>query len=910
MRCPRCSTVIPDSAGFCSHCGRTISLSDQETLEVSDAAALSPGTDFGPRYRVLSLLGQGAMGRVYKAHDKELDRDVAIKVIRPGMISQAQALMRFKQELLLASKVSHKHVLRIHDMGDVGDVKFISMAYVEGRDLHEILLETSRLPLERALNFARQLAEALAAAHAEGVVHRDLKPQNIMVDKDDQIYVSDFGLARSFEDDTAGMTRTGAFLGTPKYMSPEQAEGKLADRRSDLYSYGLILYEMVTGTLPFAGGSSLQVMYQRLREKPKSARLLNPEIPAWFDRVIMRCLEKDVTPRYQCAGDILADLGGGARYSGSVRRAARPVQIRIPEFARRRWIWAVAGISALAVLSFAVPSLRHMLGGDRAVHPPSRLSGVPPPESGRFVAVLPLQVLGDESQFGYLAYGIEEALSAKLFHLKDIRIIATDAAGKIDQKQPLSKIAGALGANLVVQGTLQGSGNRIRIILNLQDVADGTRLWSQEFDGLTGDMFTLEDEIYNSLVSALHLNPTNDELAKTEARPTENIAAYDYYLRGRNALRGDTKESIRSALNFFDQSLQYDRTFALAYTGIADASLDMYAFEKDSFWIQKGLAAAQQAQRLNDQLPEVHSVLGAIYTATGKYAEAIAELNRALSLAPNSDYAYRGLGRAYLSAGNGPKAIEMYQKAIELNPYFWVGHNSLGNAYFQLGDYQRALQAFQQVTVLEPDMSVGYENVGNVYLQEGEFEKCIPYFQKALQIQAFGSTYSNLGIAYFYLKQYPNSAAMFEKAVALEPNDTTIAVNLADAYRASGQQDRARAAYERAISLGYKELSTNPRDARVMAELALAYAKTDNAQQAMSFIHRVRTLDKSNVQYIYVEAVIEALLGRSTEALKSLREAFEQHYPVEFADADPDLENLHHLSEYAALVQQYSAKKP
>lgn len=256
-----------------------------------DIAALAPGSDFGPRYRIEALLGQGGMGRVYKAYDKDLDRIVAIKVVRQGIMGEADALKRFKQELLLASRISHKNVLRIHDMGEVGDVKFISMAFVEGRDLHQVLQETPKLPFDRILKFAAQLAEALAAAHAEGVVHRDLKPQNILLNKDDHIFVSDFGLAKSFEQDAVAMTRTGAFLGTPRYMSPEQVEGKPADQRSDIYSLGLILYEMATGDVPFTGESTLKVMYQRIQEKPKNPKLLNPSLPPWFVRIIMRCLE-------------------------------------------------------------------------------------------------------------------------------------------------------------------------------------------------------------------------------------------------------------------------------------------------------------------------------------------------------------------------------------------------------------------------------------------------------------------------------------------------------------------------------------------------------------------------------------------------------------------------------------------
>ncbi len=234
----------------------------------------------------------------------------------------------------------------------------------------------------------------------------------------------------------------------------------------------------------------------------------------------------------------------------------------------------------------------------------------------------------------------------------------------------------------------------------------------------------------------------------------------------------------------------------------------------------------------------------------------------------------------------------------------------MGSAYFQLGDYPKALEAFTQITVLEPDIDVGFENVGNVYLQQGKYQDSIPYFQKALQIEPYSSTYSNLGTAYFFLKQYSNSADMFEKAVALDPNSTDTTVNLADAYRAAGQQDKARAAYQQAISLGYKELTTNPQDTNVMGQIALAYAKTGNAEEATKLIKRVRGIDKSNVDYLYAEARIDALLGRRNDALKILQEAFQKHYPAEYAAGDPDLASLQGSPEFAALVKKFSATKP
>lgn len=887
-------------------------LDDAATMRITDPTVITPGSDFGPRYHIEALLGQGGMGRVYRAHDKELDRTIAIKVVRPGAMGESDALGRFKQELVLASKISHKNILRIHDLGEVNGMKFITMAYVEGQDLYQIMKDNPKLPLERVVKFATQLAGALAAAHAEDVVHRDLKPQNILVDKSDQVYISDFGLAKSFAEGAVGMTQTGAFLGTPRYMSPEQVEGKPTDGRSDLYAYGLILYEMVTGDVPFVGDSSLAVMYQRIKERPKNPKLINPSAPNWLVQIIMRCLEKDPADRYQNAYEILADLNASQSPSGSrsISRSGSSIQIQLPEFASRRWIWVAGGVVALMILALAIPPVRHMIFGVRGKAGTSSVAGVPPLSSGRFVAVLPLQILGDSSQFDYVAKGIEEALSAKLFQLKDIRVTPSEAADQVDQKQPLPKIARSLGANLLVQGMLQASGDKIRIIMNLEDVADGKRLWSKEFDGVVGDLFTLEDQIYNQLVAGLNVNATSDELASAAARPTDNVAAYDLYLRGRNSLRGHDEKSYQSALDFFDQALKADPRFTLAYAGIADASLRMNSIKKDSLWTEKALAAAQQAQQLNDKLPEVHATLGSVYTATGKYAEAVVELNRALSLAPNSDDFYRRLGNVYLDSGDIARALEAFQKAVKLNPYYWANYNALGKGYFHQADYSKALQAFQQVTVLEPDIDIGYENVGNVYILQSNYQESIPYFQKALQIRPNFSTYSNLGTSYLFLKQYSNAVEMFEKAVALNPNDTMMVLNLADAYRGSGQQDKARATYQQAVTVGFKELQTNPQNADVKAEMALAYAKIGNAAEAQNFIGEARGIDKNNVNYIYYEALIDAQLGRSADALKMLREAFDKHYPAEFAAGDDDLKSLNGNPEFTSLIKQYSQKKP
>jgi serine/threonine protein kinase/tetratricopeptide (TPR) repeat protein len=948
MICTHCHTVNPDDSQECAACGAPLPVMDhQERMDGADASAssqahpdsqlintvamvvtppkgpawkasasanspglssgisttLAPGSQLGARYRIESLLGRGGMGTVYKAYDKELDRTVALKLLRSELIDDPVEMQRFKQELLLASKISHKNILRIHDLGEVPGLKFISMAYVEGEDLHHRLESQGRLPLDRTVNIARQLCAALEAAHGEGVIHRDLKPQNVLLDGAGNAYVSDFGLARSIEAASAGMTRTGQVLGTPRYMSPEQVECKPLDQRSDLYSLGLIFYEMVTGDVPFKGDSALQLMYQRVKVKPKNPKLLNPELPDYLVRIILRCLERDPTKRYQYAREILADLDAQRSPSKSIS-----VQIALPMPTRRTWLIAGGSVLLLLLLALGIPKTRHWVFRMEAPRPTTPADTAAPGQV-KYLAVLPFRILGDKKQLGYVGEGLMEALSAKLYQLKDVRVASTQAIEKVNQDTPLARIAQELGVNLIVQGTLQGSKEKVRIVMGLDDVTGGRRLWTQEFSGVPQDLLTLEDQIYVKLAEALQLKPSNEELARVQMHPTENIAAYELYLQGRSAMRGQQLvKNVETAIRLYEDALKKDPTFALAYTGIADASLVMYQETKNSFWSQKALAAAEQAQGLNNSLAEVHFSLGNVYSTTGKLAEASVELRRALELAPNSDEGYRLLGAVYLAGGQKEEAIQAYRKAIEINSYYWVNYNWMGNTYFQLGEYDKALTAYRRMTEMDPENAFGYLNIGAVYIQQGKYEECVPWLQKALALQPYFMTYSNLGTAYFYLKRYSDAVAMFEKAVQMNPNDQMIVGNLADAYRWSGQKQKAMTTYDKAISLAYKQLEVNPRKALLMGFMALYYAKKGDVIQAANFIHRARAIDPNGVELIYDEATVEALAGHQQQALRALQEAIQKGYSSEEANNDPELGSLHSLPEYEILVKKSKKK--
>jgi eukaryotic-like serine/threonine-protein kinase len=874
---------------------------------LNQLGGLEPGMDFGPRFRIEKLLGSGGMGKVYKAFDKELSRTVALKTLQPELVSDHLLAQRFKQELLLASKISHRNILRIHDLSEVDGVKYITMAFIEGRDLSQLLKEEGPLALERTLKIARQLCEALDAAHCESVVHRDFKPQNVLVGKNDHVYVSDFGLATSLETAKMGMTRTGAIMGTPRYMSPEQVEGKPVDSRCDIYALGLVLYEMVAGAVPFSGDSTWQLMYQRVQVMPKNVKLANPALPDYVARVIMHCLEKDPAKRYQSAKEIVADLDAGRSPSLAVT-GTRTLQISLPIVEKRWWYAAGGGILLLVALFFAIPKTRHWVFASPNVSPPGT-NGLSSASQGKFIAVLPFRVLGDQSSLGYVADGLVEAMSAKLFQLRDVRLASSTAAAKTDPKTPLSQVGKELGVNLIVHGTVQGSGNNLRVTINLDDVTANRLMWSKEFAGVTGDLLTIEDHIYAQLVDALALKPSNDELARAASHPTENIEAYELYLRGRNAMGGQLKVgNVETAIGHFEGAIKKDPSFALAYTGLADASLRMYREKKDTAWADKALSASQQAERLNDNLAEVHTALGGVYSATGKYAEAIVELRRALELAPNSDEGYRRLGDTYRASGRKDEAIQAYQKGVEVSPYYWFNWNALGTAYYRFGDNQKALQAFQRVTELEPRNAAAYRNIGAVYFQQNKWNECVPAFQKSLELEQHSATYSNLGTAYFYLKRYDEAIKMFQKALEMKPNDELAVGNLADAYRWSGRKQEAMATYDKAMALAYKDLQVNPRAADTMGSLALYYAKKGDSAHALEFIRHARSIESENVSLLYIQAVVYCLADRKAESLTLLDEVLQKGYSLEEIRNDPELGELQKLPQFAALLKKFTKK--
>jgi tetratricopeptide (TPR) repeat protein/class 3 adenylate cyclase len=521
---------------------------------------------------------------------------------------------------------------------------------------------------------------------------------------------------------------------------------------------------------------------------------------------------------------------------------------------------------------------------------------VPPLAEGMSLAVLPFDIgAGDAEALKIAAEHTVDDLFRKLSPLTGLHTVSRSDVFGLGHKKPL-EAAQELGANLVVTGAVQGTPNQMRVKVDLYNVATGRhKEWDQECSDASHNLFKVEDNIYHGLLTELDLKPSAEEQQRASSHPPQDLAAFDLYLRGEQAMRNPQDiDNVHAAIDWFEKATQKDSSYALAWAGLAGAYLQMYLETRNTLWATKALGTADYVRRLDDEhRAEVHVALGRIYDATGDRDNAIAELKHAAKLAPNSDDVYRRLGKVYDHAGKKEEAIQSYQTAVTKNPHYWANFDTLGKAFLMLGRYKEAEDSFKRVNELvDSSNPVGWEGLGNVYFYEGHVEQCIDYYEKAIAIKPYFATVSNLGYAYFSLKRYDDAVRMFRKAVEMNPEHEEAVGNLADAYRWAGQTDKANETYSKAISLAKNEMRVNHRDTATMGNLALYYAKSGDVTQGLKLIANARSIDSKDCQLIYDEAVVNTLAKHSKSAVQSLVVALQKHCPVESARNDPELREV------------------
>lgn len=739
--CPKCRADNSDTSRYCAECGiPLVPIKGVSVTKTIQTSLTTPGETIAGKYRILAELGRGGMGIVFKAEDTRLKRPVALKFLPAELTKDKDAKTRFIREAQAAAALEHPNICAVYEVDEAENQIFIAMSYIEGQSLKDRLKE-GPLTIDEAKDIARQVAEGLREAHEKGIIHRDIKPANIMLTEKGQAKITDFGMAKLAWG--VDLTKTSTIMGTVAYMSPEQAKGEQVDQRTDIWSLGAMIYEMLTGERPFKKSHEQALIYSILNDEPKRISSIQPNIPEHIEKIVYKALEKNANQRYQSISELIQDL-------------REPVSIS-------------------------------------------------PPKTEKSIAVLPFTNMSADPEQEYFCEGMAEEIINALTRIKDMRVVARTSAFSFKGKDvSIEEIGKKLKVDKILEGSVRKAGNRLRITAQLINVEDGYHLWSERYDRELEDVFTIQDEITSAIVDNLKVKLLGDEKKKLEKRYAENLDAYNLCLKARYLKNKWSKENLEKSIEYYNEIIEKYPTYPPAYSGLSIPYLVLgsWGFHSPKGSFSKAREAAEKALEMDATLAEAHSSLGwASVLFDWDWATAEKKFKQAIELNPGDSEAHWGYGTYFAAIGRFDESFNEFNQALKLDPLHLPINGELGDILINSRRYDEAMSQLRKTLEMDPNFGHAHFYIGRILALKGRCKGAIASFKEAIRLTGgLVLAIGWLGATYAQTDERNKALKILQELIRKSEGGQVCSISIAVVYFGLGEIDKAFEWFEKAIN--------------------------------------------------------------------------------------------------------------